>query len=322
MDWPVRPDGPPVRDGKPYCEIAHLARDGAPYLAIARWLREEAGLSAPEIYAADRPSGLYLIEDLGDGVFGALIQQGEALEPFYELAVEGLLAIRARAQSPIIGRDEPYRIPTFDRDALQIELELLLDWYFPFKNGTVPSALLRESFDQVWRPHLDWLEAQPTSLALRDFHSPNLLFLPERKGVARLGVIDFQDAVWVHPAYDLVSLLQDARLTVSEAVEKRLLALYCARVATSPAGTNEEDFRRAYSLLGAQRNTKILGIFARLSKRDGKHAYLAHMPRIVDYLRINLDHPALSGLRAWYDEHLFNSRAVRDGAEEADARSG
>ena len=142
-------------------------------------------------------------------------------------------------------------------------------------------------------------------MCIRDsYHSPNLLLCGERIGLARLGVIDFQDAVWGHPAYDLVSLLQDARLEVPEETERTLTARYCERAMKADRNFDSASFAKAYAILGAQRNTKILGIFARLSLRDGKHGYLAHLPRIQRYLLRNLAHPDLKPLRAWYEANL------------------
>jgi N-acetylmuramate 1-kinase len=304
MDWPPQSDGPPIRDGRPYCEIAHLARRGEPFLAISDWLRRKAGLSAPAIAAFDIERGLYLVEDLGDAVFGALIAEGAALDRLYELGVDGLLAIRA-SEPP---RDLPipgggaYRAPDYDREALEVELDLLPQWYFKLAPGAPET--LAETFFDAWRPLLDWLEGQGKDLVLRDYHSPNLLLCAEREGLASLGVIDFQDAVWGHPAYDLVSLLQDARLEVSEEAERSLFERYCERAAQADASFDRAAFAKAYAILGAQRNTKILGIFARLSMRDGKHGYLAHLPRIRSYLFRNLRHPDLKALAAWYDANL------------------
>ncbi len=163
---------------------------------------------------------------------------------------------------------------------------------------------LSRSFFEAWSPFLDWLEGQPKELALRDYHSPNLLLCAERDGLARLGVIDFQDAVLAHPAYDLVSLLQDARLEVPVETERLLYARYCEGAAEQDAGFDPASFAKAYAILGAQRNTKIIGIFARLSMRDGKHGYLAHLPRIERYLHRGLAHPDLKPLRAWYEANL------------------
>jgi N-acetylmuramate 1-kinase len=306
MDWPPMSDGPPIRDGRPYCEIAHLARRGESFLAITHWLREKAALSAPAVLAHDLDSGLYLIEDLGDAVFGALIAANEPLVPLYELAVDGLLAIRA--SKPL--RDLPtpggglYRAPDYDREALEVELDLLLEWYFKLGANPIPRETLADAFFEAWRPSLDWLDAQEKDLALRDYHSPNLLLCEDRQGLARLGVIDFQDSVWGHPAYDLVSLLQDARLEVPEAAERALFERYCDGASKLYAAFDRASFAKAYAILGAQRNTKILGIFARLSRRDGKHGYLAHLPRIARYLFRNLSHPDLKPLRAWYEANL------------------
>ena len=306
MDWPPVSDGPPIRDGRPYCQIARLARKGSPFLAVSDWLREKAGLSAPAVAAFDLDRGLFLAEDLGDAVFSALVAEGEPLDPLYALAVDGLLAIRA-SKPP---RDLPlrsaasYRVPEFDREALEVELDLLLQWYFKLLPAHGAPETRNRTFLEAWSPFLDWLGRQEKDLILRDYHSPNLLLCEERSGLAKLGVIDFQDAVWGHPAYDLVSLLQDARLEAPEETERRLYARYCEDAAKSDASFDPASFAKAYAILGAQRNTKILGIFARLSLRDGKNGYLAHLPRIGRYLFRNLAHPDLKPLRAWYEANL------------------
>ena len=142
------------------------------------------------------------------------------------------------------------------------------------------------------------------TLVLRDFHSPNLMWLPERQGLHQVGLLDFQDALSGPAAYDLVSLLQDARLDVPEALEAELLGRYCAARAGREKQFASDRFRLLYATLGAQRNSKILGIFARLAKRDGKRGYLSHIPRVARYLERNLGHPALTQLRAWYDREI------------------
>ena len=175
---------------------------------------------------------------------------------------------------------------------------------FQAADGEPAPAELAASFFEAWSPFLDWLDTQPKDLVLRDYHSPNLLLREGRSGLQRLGVIDFQDALWGHPAYDLVSLLQDARLEVSEKSERALFERYCNGAAKADPGFGRDAFAKAYAILGAQRNTKIAGIFARLSMRDGKHGYLAHLPRIARYLFRNLAHPDLKPLDAWYEAHL------------------
>jgi tRNA threonylcarbamoyl adenosine modification protein YjeE len=305
MDWPPLPDGPPIRDGKPYCDIAHLAREGEPFLAVSNWLRNEAGLSAPAVFSGDRDRGLYLVEDLGDAVFGQLVAEGKPLEPLYALAVDGLLALRASNPPQILpGHYGAYSVPEFDREAFEIEIDLLIEWYFKLSGETESRSRRADSFLAAWSPLLDWLQDEPKSLILRDYHSPNLLLCPERDDLRRLGVIDFQDALWGHPAYDLVSLLQDARLDVPDESEAALFARYCDAAEKADARFDRGAFAKAYAILGAQRNTKILGIFARLSLRDGKHGYLAHLPRIARYLLKNLSHPDLKPLKAWYEDHL------------------
>jgi len=306
MDWPPQTDGPPIRNGRPYCAIAHLAREGSSFIAISEWLRGAAEISAPAIFASDLGAGLYLVEDLGDAVFGQLIAEGAALDPLYALAVDGLLSLRA--SNPPQALPSPsgahYHVPEYDREALDAELDLLLQWYFKLLTGTPAPPELSASFFETWSPFLEWLSAQPKDLVLRDYHSPNLLLCEARSGMRRLGAIDFQDAVWGHPAYDLVSLLQDARLEVPKESERALFERYCDGAAKADPGFDRTSFTLAYAILGAQRNTKITGIFARLSLRDGKHGYLAHLPRIARYLFRNLSHPGLKPLNAWYEAHL------------------
>ena len=186
----------------------------------------------------------------------------------------------------------------------EIETELLVDWYWPAISGAPISTQARAEFTAAWSGVFDRLLALPVGLTLRDYHSPNLLWLPERAGVARVGIIDFQDAMLGHAAYDLVSLLQDARLDVPEALETELLAHYLAGTRRHDPAFDEPGFTFAYRALGAQRNTKILGIFARLARRDGKPAYLPHIPRIWRYLQRDLAHDTLRPLQAWYDHHL------------------
>jgi tRNA threonylcarbamoyl adenosine modification protein YjeE len=314
MDWPPQSDAPPIRDGRPYCDIAHLAREGKSFIAVSEWLRGKAGLSLPAVLALDLNNGIYLVEDLGDGVFGSLIAEGTPLDPLWALAVDGLLALRATKPPRDLpsSKGAPYHVPEFDREALEVELELLPQWYFKIGRGQPAAAELAQSFFEAWSPFLDWLETQTKDLILRDYHSPNLLLRKEYAGVARLGVVDFQDALWGHPAYDLVSLLQDARLDVPEDSERVLNARYCDAAAKADPSFDRLSFGKAYAILGAQRNTKILGIFARLSLRDGKHGYLSHLPRIARYLFRNLAHPGLEPLKAWYEANLPQLPGTRE----------
>ena len=185
-----------------------------------------------------------------------------------------------------------------------IEVELLVDWYVPHVIGSTASGSVRSSFVNLWRAALEPIIAAPATWVLRDFHSPNLIWLPERDGLKRVGLIDYQDAVLGHPAYDVVSLLQDARITVPQDLELKLLGHYARQRRVADPAFDMSAFAQAYAVLGAQRNTKILGIFARLDRRDGKPQYLKHLPRIEAYIRRDLSHPALADLRAWYETNL------------------
>jgi aminoglycoside/choline kinase family phosphotransferase len=168
---------------------------------------------------------------------------------------------------------------------------------------SAPGDAVKSEFSTIWQSILAGIKPNRPVWTLRDYHSPNLLWLPERKGLRRVGIIDTQDCVMGHPAYDLVSMLQDARVDIEVQLADELLAYYCGlRVAAGPFDASE--FSRVFAILGAQRATKILGIFARLSKRDGKPIYLNHIPRVSRYLKRNLAHPDLSVLKNWHDRNL------------------
>ena len=299
MNSPRRSDGPPVRDGKPYSRIAHLAEDVTPFVALAQGLRAR-GFSAPAIFAADRAAGLIVLEDLGD----ELVVAGEPPAPIearYAAAADLLAALHREPLPEVLPVEAgvDYVLPRYDLEALLIEAELLPDWYLPKLEAKISDAK-RDLYMALWRDALLPILEAPTTWVLRDFHSPNLLWLPERETVARIGLLDFQDAVLGHPAYDLASLLQDARVDVPEMMEIALLSRYTrARLAADPA-FDAPAFARAYATLAAQRASKILGIFARLDRRDGKPQYLRHLPRVWGYLQRSLAHPALAPLSAWY----------------------
>ncbi|MDH3579943.1 MAG: tRNA (adenosine(37)-N6)-threonylcarbamoyltransferase complex ATPase subunit type 1 TsaE, partial [Hyphomicrobiales bacterium] len=277
MDAPKIPDGPPVRNGKAYSTIAHLAEDVSAFVAVANALRE-AGFSAPEIMAHDLAHGFLILEDLGKRVFAAEIAAGGDEEILYRAAADALVALRKvpAVEKLALPGGAHHRLPPYDVAALEIEVELLLDWFWPLVHGQAAPDNARAGFLEHWRPLFAQLGAEPEGWVLRDYHSPNLLWLPERTGLARVGIIDFQDAVRGPAAYDLVSLLQDARRTVSPALEETLFRHYCASVEGSEASFDPDSFKATYAMMGAQRNTKILGIFARLATRDGKRDYLSH----------------------------------------------
>ncbi len=304
MDSPRQPDGPPVRDGKSYSQLAHLAEDISPFVAIAHELRDK-GFSAPNIDIVDPDAGLAVIEDFGPNVFGSLIDAGHDQRELYAAARDVLIELATiRVPDRLIGPGYAHVVPEYDHEVLVNETELLPDWYFAWACGHAPSNDIRCTFLDLWSEQLARLDALPKGWVLRDFHSPNLIWLPEREGIKRVGLIDFQDAQIGHAAYDLVSLLQDARLDVAPQLEAELLDTYCAVRSKAESDFDAEAFRWAYAVLGAQRNTKILGIFARLAARDGKPQYLRHIPRITRYVRRNLEHSELVPLKDWYHQHI------------------
>ena len=304
MDQPRQPDGPPIRDGLPYSRIARLAEDVRPFVAIAEALRE-AGLSAPEIYAADLERGFLLLEDLSDRVFGAEVAKGTSQSELWRAATETLVALAPIPVPDAIALSDgtTHRIPSQDEGVLGIEVELLPDWYWPALHGAPIPSDARAEFVRAWDTVFARLADGPKGWVLRDFHSPNLVWLPDREGARRTGLLDFQDALQGSPAYDLVSLLQDARVDVPPALEDELLAYYIEK-RSAERDFDAASFRFAYAALGVQRNTKILGIFARLAMRDGKPTYLRHIPRLWRYLARGLTHPDLSELARWYDRHF------------------
>ena len=202
-----------------------------------------------------------------------------------------------------------YRIPPYDPQAFLIEIELLLDWYLPRMAATI-SPEDRAAFLALWDEALQPALASQATWVLRDFHSPNLLWLPDREGIARVGLLDFQDAVLGPPAYDLASLLQDARVDVSEGLEITLLGRYARMRREADPNFDTPAFVKSYTTVAAQRATKILGIFARLDMRDGKPQYLRHMPRIFGYLQRSLAHPSLTPLRGWYASHVPTVKSI------------
>ena len=303
MNAPRRPDGPPVRDGRPYSAIAHLAEDVKPFVALAGGLRQ-LGFSAPEIHHADTDAGFLILEDLGAEPF----VQGDPPEPIeerYAAAVDLLVGLHGQElpETLPLSPHVDHKIPRYDMEAFLIEVELLLDWYLP-RAGIEVSKAMRTTYQVLWREALAPAIAARATWVLRDLHSPNLLWLPEREGIARVGLLDFQDAQIGPGAYDLASLLQDARVDVPEEMELALLGRYARARRESDLKFDTAEFIKLYATLATQRASKILGIFARLDRRDGKPQYLRHMPRVWSYLQRSLAHPALAPLNGWYSANV------------------
>ena len=299
MNSPKRPDGPAIYGGKSYSAAVHLAEDVKPFVAIDQGLRER-GLSAPEILHRDLEAGFLVTEDFGSAPF----VEGDPPAPIderYEAATDLLVALHREPLPEILPLAPPasYSIPVFDIDAWLVEIGLMLEWYLPDR-GAPPSEMLRGEFVTLWRDILQKPAAAVRTWVIRDFHSPNLIWLAERDGIKRVGIIDFQDMVLGPAAYDLVSLLQDARIDVPELVELALFSRYIKARRAADAGFDAAEFAAHYAIMSAQRNTRLLGTFARLNRRDGKPQYLKHQPGIWTYLNRSLAHPALERLRAWY----------------------
>jgi len=299
MNSPRRPDGPAIYDGKSYSAAVHLAEDVRPFVAIDNGLRAH-GFSAPAISHADLDSGFLITEDFGS----AGVIEGEPPRPIvecYEAATDMLAELHRKAlpETASLQPESPYQIPLYDIDAWLVEIGLMLEWYLPDRGAEV-SPQQRDEFVTMWRTLLQKPAAAPRTWVMRDFHSPNIIWLGERTGILRVGIIDFQDAVLGPAAYDLVSLLQDARLDIAEQLELTLLTRYIKARRAADAEFDPASFAELYAIMSAQRNTRLLGTFARLNRRDGKPQYLRHQPRIWTYLNRSLAHPALAAFRQWY----------------------
>ena len=262
--------------------------DIGPFLTIAGHLLDR-GFLPPRPLAIDREQGLLLLEDFGNDRVGPLLQREPDRErEIYETAVDIL--------ADLADQPAPDDIPPYGEAAMEREVALFTDWYVPALSIEVGGERYFEAWRTAWADLLPIIERFPV-MVLRDYHADNLMVLPGRR---ELGLLDFQDALAGHPAYDLVSLLQDARRDVAPELEEEMLDRYMEAANVQ----DRERFRAHYEILGAQRNTKILGIFTRLWKRDGKPHYLPLQPRVWSYLERNLAHPALEPVRAWFNENV------------------
>jgi aminoglycoside/choline kinase family phosphotransferase len=267
--------------------------DVRPFVRVAHWLREQ-GLSAPAVFAADEEQGFLLLEDFGDRLLGPELAAGRADEmDCYRRAVL-LLARLQQAPAPAF-------LGSYDRDALLREVLLFPDWYARAAGIAVDRDAYAAAWDMAWQPVVAAAQRRPV-LVLRDYHAENLLLL-DRPGDSGIGLLDFQDALAGHPAYDLVSLLEDARRTVSPALEQQMIDCFL-----DATGHDRAGFLRDYAILGAQRNVKILGIFVRLRDRDARPGYVERLPRVWDCLERNLAHPHLAPVARWFEAHVPQSR--------------
>lgn len=270
-------DAPPSRE------------DVRPFIAIGRHLRF-LGYSAPEVYAADVELGVLLLEDLGDDLFGRVLDAGGDARELYAHAVDLLIDLQRR--------ELPKGVAAYDVPTLLDEAALFVDWYLPAAGGAAVARSARESFFAAWREVLPLAGEGAPVLVLRDYHIDNLMWLERRDGTSRVGLLDFQDALIGPRLYDLVSLLEDARRGLPPILVEEMFDRFVEGVGLDAvaAGT-------ARAILGAQRNAKIIGIFTRLWRRDGKGDYLAYIPRVWGLLEGDLEHPVLNPLRVWFDRY-------------------
>jgi N-acetylmuramate 1-kinase len=279
--------------------------DVRPYIAVAAMLRRY-GFSAPGIFAEDRARGLLLIEDFGDDTYTRLLARGADETRLYTLAIDTLIALQRAV-------DAPPDLPPYDEPTLLREAALLVEWYAPAVLGAALPPAVHDEYLTLWRDVLPLAELPGATLVLRDYHVDNLMLLPDRAGVRGCGLLDFQDALYGPPSYDLVSLLEDARRDVPPALREAMTERYLAAFPSM----DRRLFRRSGAILAAQRNAKIIGIFTRLARRDGKPQYMRLIPHVWRLLEGDLREPALRPLSLWFARHL--PPAVRRSPECAEA---
>lgn len=279
-----------------YNALARLAAGRVDaFVACARYLVSR-GLSAPEIFHAEPEAGLAIIEDLGDGLYARLIEDGADEGALYDAAIDALLVLHKESPPDVLPGGWP--LLAYDDLALKTAQDIFTEWMPRLRDLTFDDAALA-SWESAWAPIRATGAANASVFCHRDYHAENLIWLPDRDGAARVGLLDFQDAVKAHPVWDLSMLLHDARRTVSAELEARCLERYLAA-----SGVDRTAFLAAYHALGALNIVRILGIFARLVTRDGKPRYAAFMPRLWTYLDRCFADPALAGVKAWFDTHV------------------
>ncbi|MCF6320819.1 MAG: tRNA (adenosine(37)-N6)-threonylcarbamoyltransferase complex ATPase subunit type 1 TsaE [Rhizobiaceae bacterium] len=298
MDAPKAADGPVIKNGQTYSQIAHLAEEVRPFVAIANLLRGK-GFCAPQIYASDYDNGLVLLEHLGEGKITDKNNQ-----PIAQRYIDSGMLLAQMHQvdwpaSVVMDDGEAFQIPGFDEQAMMIEVQLLSDWYLQdFNDLNVADDDIHE-FNRIWSDYCRRAQDFEQSIVLRDYHSPNIIWRESETLAGRVGLIDFQDAMTGPAAYDVASLAQDARVVVTPELEAEIIAKYLEVRLKQDVEFSAEKFEFEYAMMTTQRATKLLGIFARLCKRDGKPQYRKLIPAVRNYLKRNLQHPQLSEYREW-----------------------
>ncbi|MEM6663424.1 MAG: phosphotransferase [Pseudomonadota bacterium] len=271
--------------------------DVGPFIAMTKWLQQH-GFSAPRILAQDAPNGFLILEDLGDALYATHLatapQQETAL---YSRAVDVLTELLEIGAPPDLHVSR-HKLPPYDAATLRKEAALFVEWWLPAATGQSISQSQSDEFLGLVDMALAPFSENRDVVVVRDYHAENLLWLPDRAGTKAVGLLDYQDACAGHPAYDLMSLLEDARRPTAETLQHAMIERY---LENSPS-LDKGEFRHAYAALGAGRNLKIVGIFARLALRDGKARYLDLIPQVWSHVRRDLGHPELSDLAAWIDK--------------------
>jgi len=286
QDPPDRPPIPPYVMVEPFIEIAEHLHD--------------IGLRTPVIHHRKVEDGLLVIEDFGDDTYTRLFNKGMDPEPLYELAVDALAHLHQHPDRNNV------KVPQYDDKMLVDEAMLLLDWYYPALSGKKPTDEMKESFGKVWKDLFAKFPQGQQTLVLRDYHVDNLMLTKDGAGIGRCGLLDFQDAVIGQFSYDLMSLLEDARRDVPKDLKQKLYDRYMDQMGE---GLDKEGFDYSFKVLAAQRHAKVLGIFIRLSVRDGKERYLQFIPHVHNLFTQALESPHLAPLRQWFEDNQIDIRA-------------
>ncbi|MFN7039086.1 MAG: aminoglycoside phosphotransferase family protein [Alphaproteobacteria bacterium] len=297
-----------IKEGKNSFILMDAPPDKEPntgiFVKVSEFLNDN-GFSAPKIIKADLKKGFLLLEDLGNNSFNKILEEDNSKgELLYSYAIDVLLKLHSISVPDAI-------LPYYTDDLILKELNRFIEWYIPVLNGEVISKKLQEEYEVVWKHLLQYARQIPETTVLRDYHVDNLMWLEDRENIRKVGLLDFQDAIVGSPVYDIVSLLQDARREVSEEITQAMITKYL----TAKPDILRKDFLASYSILGAQRNLRIIGNFARKSVRDKNSNYLKFLPRVWSNIEKNLKHPLLFPLKAWLDKVI--SPQVRGNREKA-----
>ena len=269
--------------------------DITPFVRVAKYVTQH-GFSAPRIIFEDDKRGFLLLEDLGDRTYTRELAAGGDEAMLYDLAIDTLVQLH-QTTAP---ENLPADIPSYDMDRLMAEVMLFVDWYVPTVSGRNLGQVARCDYEAVWQETFAALATKRETLVLRDYHVDNLMWLEDRTGTARCGLLDFQDALSGARAYDLMSLVEDARRDVALDLKEHLIQRYLAAM----EDMDQAVLRHDMAILGAGRHAKVIGIFTRLFRRDGKSQYLAHIPHVWLLLENSLAHPVLSPVTNWFKRHV------------------